>query len=124
MNRAMLVPAKAARATLARAYSKARQTNAFHEQFGAIDCDKRCKLHGTHRDAINKNLRTGKPTFGCAFWTMRLHRDVSIQMIECAVCLLATVPAALVHAFDFFVSPARALVLLCTWDWHERVDRG
>jgi len=62
--------------------------------------------------------------FGCAFWTMRLHRDVSIQMIECAVCLLATVPAALVHAFDFFVSPARALVLLCTWDWHEGVDRG
>jgi hypothetical protein len=50
---------------------------------------------------------------------MRLHCNVSIQMIEGTVSFLATIPAALVHALNFLVSPARALVLLCARDWHE-----
>ena len=125
VNRAMLVPAKAARATLARAYLKARQTNAFHKHTG---CDAMRQTRQIKTFAC-KSMKNGKSgigtrTFRCALWSVRLHRDVSIQMIECTICFLATVPAALVHALDFLVAPARTLVLLCAWNWHERVDGG
>jgi len=54
------------------------------------------------------------------FWrplrAVRLHRNVSIQVIERSIRLFAAVPATLVHALDFFISPSRALVLLCAWD--------
>lgn len=43
---------------------------------------------------------------------MRLHGDMGIQVVECAVGLLTAVPAALVHALDLFVTATRALVLL------------
>jgi len=53
---------------------------------------------------------------------MRLHGDVCVQMVKRTICLLATVPSALVHALNLFVPPARAFVLLSTRDWNERVD--
>lgn len=61
-------------------------------------------------------------TFRSALRAMRLHRDVSVQMVERAICLLASIPATLVHALDLFISPARALVLLRAGDGHERVN--
>ena len=53
---------------------------------------------------------------------MRLHRDMSIQMVQSAIRLLAAIPSALVHALNFFIPPAWSLVLLRAWDWDERVD--
>jgi hypothetical protein len=53
---------------------------------------------------------------------VRLHGDVSVEMVQCAVSLLAAVPSTLVHTFDFFVSTAGALVLLGTRDRDEGVD--
>jgi hypothetical protein len=54
------------------------------------------------------------------FWrtlrSVRLHCDMCVQMVECAVGLFATIPTTLVHALDFFVSPPWALMLLCTWN--------
>jgi len=61
-------------------------------------------------------------TFWCSLRAVRLHGDVCVQMIQGAVSFFATVPAALVHALDFFISPAWPLVLLRARDWHERVD--
>ena len=54
---------------------------------------------------------------------MRLHRDVRIQVVKRSVRLFASIPAALVHALDFFISATRSLMLLRTRDGHERVDR-
>jgi hypothetical protein len=45
-------------------------------------------------------------------------------MVKSAVGLFAPVPATLVHALDFFIAPARSLVLLRTWNWNKRVYRG
>jgi hypothetical protein len=45
-------------------------------------------------------------------------------MIQGAICLLAAVPATLVHALDFFISPARSLVLLRAWNWDEGINGG
>ena len=53
---------------------------------------------------------------------MRLHGDVGVQVVQCPVGLFATVPAALVHALNFFVSPARSLMLLRTGNWNKRID--
>jgi hypothetical protein len=58
-------------------------------------------------------------TFWGALCSVRLHRNMRIQMVESAVRLLAAIPAALVHALDFFISPSRALVLLRAWNWDE-----
>lgn len=55
---------------------------------------------------------------------MRLHSNVSIQMIKCAVGLLAAIPSALVHALNFFITSPGTLVLLCTGNRDERVDLG
>jgi hypothetical protein len=63
-----------------------------------------------------------KHTFWSALLTMRLHRDVRVQMIERAIGLLAPVPPTLVHALDLFVAPARSLMLLRAWNRYERVD--
>jgi hypothetical protein len=43
-------------------------------------------------------------------------------MVECAVCLFAAIPAALVHSLDLFISATRALVLLGAWDGYEGID--
>ena len=60
-------------------------------------------------------------TFRSALRTVRLHRDMRIEMVERAVGFLATVVSALVHALDLFVPPARSLVLLSTRDRNERI---
>lgn len=61
------------------------------------------------------------------FWgslrTVRLHRDVRIQVIEGAIRLFTTLPATLVHALNLFIAPTRSLVLLRTWNWNEGVHR-
>ena len=61
-------------------------------------------------------------TFWGALRSMRLHCDVSIQVVQGAVGLLATVPSALVHALNLLVSATWTLVLLGTWNWDEGVD--
>lgn len=53
---------------------------------------------------------------------MRLHRNMRVQMVQCTVCLLASLPSTLVHAFNLFVAATRAFVLLSTWDWDKGVD--
>lgn len=63
-------------------------------------------------------------TFRRPLLPVRLHRDVRIQMVECPVRLLAALPSTLVHALDFFVAAAGALVLLGTGDRDERVNLG
>ena len=54
--------------------------------------------------------------------TVRLHRDMRVQMIKRAVCLLATVPSTFVHSLNFFVAATWALVLLSTRNRDEGVD--
>ena len=61
-------------------------------------------------------------TFWSALLTMALHCHVGVEVIESAVRLFASVESALVHAFDFFVSPTRTLVLLRAGNWNERVN--
>lgn len=61
-------------------------------------------------------------TFWCTFLAMRLHRNMRVQMIQCTICLLASLPPAFVHAFDLFVAATRALVLLSTRNRNKRVD--
>lgn len=60
------------------------------------------------------------------FWSslraVRLHCDVSVQMVESAVGLLAAIPAALVHTLNLLVAATGALMLLSTWDGDERID--
>jgi len=52
--------------------------------------------------------------FWSAFLSVRLHGDVSVQMIQRSVRLFAAVPSALVHSLDLFVSPSRSFMLLRT----------
>jgi hypothetical protein len=47
---------------------------------------------------------------------------MSIEMVQCAISLLAAIPTTLVHALDFLITSARALVLLGTGDGDERVN--
>lgn len=61
-------------------------------------------------------------TFGHPLRAMRLHSDMGVQMVQCAVGLLAAVPAALVHALDLLIASARSLVLLRTRNGHKAVD--
>lgn len=60
--------------------------------------------------------------FRSALLSVALHCDVSIQMIQRAIRLLAAIPSALIHALDLFVSPARPLVLLRSRDGNKRID--
>lgn len=53
---------------------------------------------------------------------MRLHGHVRIQVVQSAIRFLTPVPATLVHTLNFFVTTARALMLLCTGNRNERVD--
>lgn len=53
---------------------------------------------------------------------MTLHRHMSIEVVQGAVGLLASIVAALVHALNLLISSPRPLVLLCTWKRNERVD--
>ena len=79
------------------------------------------------RQADKDNLNTAKccnsreriRTFRCSLRTVRLHCDVRVQVVQSAVCLFASIPAALVHAFNLLVAAARPLVLLRTWDGYK-----
>ena len=61
-------------------------------------------------------------TFRSSLLPVRLHGDVSVKMVQSAIRLLATVPSALVHALDFFISSAGTLVLLGAWNGDEGVN--
>lgn len=61
-------------------------------------------------------------TFWSSFLPVGLHGDVSIQVIQRAVSLFASIPSTFVHSLDLFVPSARAFVLLSAGDWHERVN--
>jgi hypothetical protein len=45
-----------------------------------------------------------------------------VQVIERAICLLATLPATFVHSLDFFISTTGTLVLLGTGNWDEGIN--
>jgi len=52
---------------------------------------------------------------------MGLHGDMSIEVVQRAVSLLAAIPTTLVHALNFLVTSTGSLVLLGTRDRNERV---
>lgn len=62
------------------------------------------------------------PTVGGSLLSMRLHRDMGVEMVQGPVSLLAAIPPAFVHALDFFIPPAGSLMLLGPRDWDKRVD--
>jgi len=53
---------------------------------------------------------------------VRLHGDMSVEMIQGAIGLFTTIPATLIHALDLFISSTGTLVLLSTWDRDEGVN--
>ena len=53
---------------------------------------------------------------------MRLHGNVGIEMVQCTISLLATIPPTFVHALDFFVTSTGTLVLLGAGNWDEGID--
>ena len=53
---------------------------------------------------------------------MRLHRNVGIEVVQCAIGLFTSIPSTFVHALDFLVATAGALVLLGARDGDEGVD--
>lgn len=53
---------------------------------------------------------------------VRLHSNVRIQMVQRAICLFTTIPSALVHALNLFISSTRTLVLLRTRNRNKRVN--
>lgn len=55
---------------------------------------------------------------------VRLHRDMCVEVVKRAVRLFAPVPTTFIHALDFLVASARALVLLGARDGDEGVDGG
>jgi hypothetical protein len=60
-------------------------------------------------------------TFGDTLLAVRLHCNVSIEMVQSTVRLLAAIPSALVHALDLLVSSTRPLVLLGARNGHKAV---
>lgn len=53
---------------------------------------------------------------------MRLHGDVSIEMVQSTVSLLAAVPSTLVHALDLLITTSGAFVLLCARNRNEGIN--
>lgn len=52
---------------------------------------------------------------------MRLHCDMCIQVVQCAIGLFAAIPTALVHPLNFFITATWALMLLRTGNRDKRV---
>lgn len=69
-----------------------------------------------------KIQKQGRLTFRCTLLAVRLHRNMRIQVVQCTVCLLASLPSTFVHTLNLFVATTRAFVLLGTWDRNEGVD--
>lgn len=63
-------------------------------------------------------------TFGSTLSPVGLHCDMRVQVIECAVGFLTTIPPTLVHSLNLLVAATGALVLLSTRDGDEGVDLG
>ena len=61
-------------------------------------------------------------TFGSSLGAVGLHGHVRIQMVERAVCLFAAIPPTFVHSFNFLISAARSLMLLCAGNRDKGVD--
>ena len=53
---------------------------------------------------------------------MRLHGDVCVQVVQCPIGFFATIPSALVHTFNFFISTPGPLMLLRARNRDKRVD--
>lgn len=51
-------------------------------------------------------------TFRCSLISMRLHRDMCVEMVESPIRFLAALPSAFVHALNFFITSPRAFMLL------------
>jgi len=81
-------------------------------------------VQGLQRPPIQSCEMVIERTFRSALLAMRLHRNMCVQMVESAISLLTSVPTTLVHALNFFVSPTRPLMLLCTWNRDKGVDSG
>jgi hypothetical protein len=60
-------------------------------------------------------------TFWSPFCPVSLHGHMRIEMVQGAISFLASIPTALVHALNLFVSSPRPLVLLSAGNWNERV---
>lgn len=73
-------------------------------------------------EAKAKKMRKSQPTFRGSLLAVRLHGDVCVEMVQSAIGLLTSIPAALVHALDFLIASTRALVLLSAGDRNERVN--
>ena len=58
-------------------------------------------------------------TFWCSLLAVRLHCDVRVEMVQGAIGFFAAVPSTLIHTLNFFVTPARSLVLLRAWDGYK-----
>ena len=61
-------------------------------------------------------------TFGSSLGAVRLHGDVRVQVVQSAIRLFTTVPAAFVHALNFFISSTWSLVLLCARNGDKGID--
>ena len=77
--------------------------------------------HKTRKGPAQKILGVS-PTFWSSLVAMRLHCHVCVEMVQCSVCLFATIPATFVHSLNLLVSSSRSFVLLRTGDWHEGVN--
>ena len=69
-----------------------------------------------------ENKKPGRLTFGGTLLAVGLHCDMRVQVVQCTICLLASLPPTFVHALNLLVAATGALVLLSTWDWNKRVD--
>jgi hypothetical protein len=65
-----------------------------------------------------------KHTFWSAFLAVRLHGNMGIQVIKCAIGLLAAIPSTFIHALNFFITSPWAFVLLRAGDRDEGVYLG
>lgn len=64
----------------------------------------------------------GKLTFWCSLASVRLHSHMRVQMIKCAIRLLAPLPTALVHALDLLEPSARPFMLRGARYWDKRIN--
>jgi hypothetical protein len=73
---------------------------------------------------MSKAMGMKAHTVWSSLLTVRLHSNMSVQVVQSTVSFLATVPAALVHALNIYVSPPRSLVLRARIgvNWRQRMS--
>lgn len=81
-------------------------------------------LIGSHRPKCSwlRPSVLSELTLGNSLLAMGLHGDVRVQVVECAIGFLTSVPAALVHTFNLLISTTGALVLLGSRDRNKTID--